>query len=65
MGQQVSYIRRKQESECYNGEELERKIIRQYCSCSDNDYECDLGYMRADTGKCVKDDTFKEPKKSS
>jgi hypothetical protein len=31
MGQQVTYIRRKQDSECFNGEELERKILRNYC----------------------------------
>ena len=31
LGQQVTYVRRKQDSECYNGEELERKIIRDYC----------------------------------
>lgn len=52
MGQQVSYIRRRQEAECFNGEELERKIYRQFCECSENDFECDVGYERKD-GKCV------------
>ncbi len=52
MGQQVSYVRRKQDSECFNGEELERKIVRSYCQCTEMDYECDIGYVRTDSGKC-------------
>ena len=53
MGQQVTYIRRKQDSECFNGEELERKIVRSFCPCSEMDYECDLGYVRNQQGLCV------------
>ena len=49
----MSYIRRKQDSECFNGEELERKILRSYCQCTEMDYECDVGYTRADSGKCT------------
>ena len=52
MGQQISYIRRRQDSECYNGEELERKIIRNYGPCTEIDYECDLGYKRTKQGIC-------------
>ena len=53
MGQQVSYVRRKQDSECFNGEELERKIVRNYCQCTEMDYECDAGFTRnPDTGRC-------------
>jgi Sortilin, neurotensin receptor 3, C-terminal len=53
LGSQTTYIRRKQESECFNGEELERQIFRNYCECSDMDYECDVGYSRMDDGRCV------------
>ena len=48
MGQQVSYVRRRQESECFNGEELERKILRSFCPCTEMDYECDVDYERTE-----------------
>lgn len=55
MGQQVQYVRRKQDSECYNGEELEKKILRNFCTCSDVDYECDVGYEKTEgSTRCVK-----------
>ena len=56
MGQQISYVRRKQDSECFNGEEMERKIIRSYCTCNEYDYECDVGYTRTEQGTCIKTD---------
>jgi Sortilin, neurotensin receptor 3,/Sortilin, neurotensin receptor 3, C-terminal len=54
MGQQVSYVRRKQDAECFNGEELEREIVRSYCPCTELDYECDLGYSKGELGTCTK-----------
>lgn len=48
------YVRRKQEAECFNGEELERKITRNYCECTEMDYECDVGYEADTNGKCKK-----------
>lgn len=44
MGRRVQYIRRKRDSECYNGEEYERNIFIENCRCTPEDYECDLGY---------------------
>lgn len=41
-------MRRKQDAECFNGEELEKKILRNFCKCSQADYECDLGYEKTD-----------------
>jgi len=56
LGQQVTYVRRKQDSLCFNGEDLERVTHREACSCSDMDFECDVGYHRAEgsAGTCQK-----------
>lgn len=57
LGQQVTYIRRKQDALCYNGEDLERVQRREPCMCSEMDYECDYGYTRpfGSTGACKLD----------
>jgi len=52
MGRQVTYVRRKQDAECYNGEEFERQILNVHCPCEEIDYECDTGYIRTSDGKC-------------
>ena len=44
LGQQVSYVRRKQDSECFNSEEFERQVTRTSCVCTQADYECDIDY---------------------
>lgn len=54
LGQQISYVRRKQDSECFNGEEHEKKIVRSYCPCTKMDYECDIGYEQVNEGVCQK-----------
>ena len=65
MGQQITYIRRKQNSECFNGEELERKILRSYCQCTEMDYECDYGYTKeGDSNQCVKEPWFTQKKEA-
>jgi len=46
LGQQVTYTRRKQDAQCFNGEDLERIEKREPCACTDFDYECDYGYVR-------------------
>jgi len=52
LGQQVTYIRRKQDAECFNGEDLERVTMRVPCVCTEADYECDMNYVRNKAGKC-------------
>jgi hypothetical protein len=52
LGQQVTYIRRKQDSECFNGEDFERQTMRVPCTCTEADYECDMNYVRNKGGKC-------------
>jgi len=47
-------VRRKQDSECFNGEEHEKKIVRSYCPCTKMDYECDIGYEQVNEGVCQK-----------
>jgi hypothetical protein len=55
MGAKTTYIRRKRDALCYNGEDLEREVKRQICSCTEMDYECDAGYMRSEeTNACIK-----------
>ena len=39
-------MRRKQDAKCFNGEDHEPIIQRLPCSCTDNDFECDIGYHR-------------------
>lgn len=52
MGRTVSYVRRKQDAECYNGEEFERSNFKEPCTCTEDDYECDLGYYREGNSPC-------------
>jgi hypothetical protein len=52
LGQQVTYIRRKQDSECFNGEDFERQTMRVPCTCTDADYECDMNYVSNKGSKC-------------
>jgi hypothetical protein len=54
LGQHVTYIRRKQEAECFNGEDFERQIMRIPCLCAKVDYECDMNYVKNKGGDCEK-----------
>ena len=46
LGKKTTYIRKKREVQCFNGEEFERKTYIQKCECTEEDYECDSGYTR-------------------
>lgn len=46
LGQQVTYVRRKGNAACYNGEDVERIVQRSACTCTEMDFECDVGYSR-------------------
>ena len=50
LGRKVSYMRRKRDSKCLNGEGFERKITVEICSCTEDDYQCDIGYHRNEPG---------------
>lgn len=46
LGRQVTYTRRKQTSECFNGEKFERPAVRKNCKCTEEDFECEMGFVR-------------------
>jgi Sortilin, neurotensin receptor 3,/Sortilin, neurotensin receptor 3, C-terminal len=60
MGHKVEYVRRKRLAECFNGEEFERTKFIENCECTEEDFECDLGYYR-DYGECKKMDNYDFP----
>lgn len=46
LGMHKTFIRRKQDSQCFNGEEHETVTRVEPCTCTEMDYECDVGYFR-------------------
>ena len=46
LGRKIIYVRRKQEVQCFNGLQFERKTIVENCPCTEEDFECDVGYTR-------------------
>jgi hypothetical protein len=46
MGHVLTFVRKKRENECYNGEKFERELFVEDCVCTAHDYECDLNYYR-------------------
>lgn len=53
MGHKQYYKRRKADADCYVGEKFHDPVSHEEpCPCSDEDYECDFGYVRNDKGVC-------------
>jgi hypothetical protein len=52
LGKKTTYIRRKRESACFNGEQFERVIKNEFCQCTEEDWECDIGFKRKGDGPC-------------
>jgi len=48
LGQHKTFVRRKQASKCFNGEEHEAVTRIEPCTCNEMDFECDMGYARTD-----------------
>jgi len=46
LGKQVTFTRRKQTSECFNGEKFERPIVKKNCACTEMNYNCEMGFAR-------------------
>lgn len=59
LGMHKTFVRRKQDAKCYNGEEHEAIKRTEPCTCNEMDYECDIGYSRADgsSGPCLETET--------
>ncbi|KAL8426675.1 hypothetical protein Efla_005932 [Eimeria flavescens] len=47
LGKHITYTRRKQTSECFNGRDFERPRTVKVCPCTIEDYECEYGFERA------------------
>eukprot|EP01120_Amphizonella_sp_Union-15-10_P011949 TRINITY_DN520_c0_g1_i1.p1 TRINITY_DN520_c0_g1~~TRINITY_DN520_c0_g1_i1.p1 ORF type:complete len:567 (-),score=86.59 TRINITY_DN520_c0_g1_i1:32-1732(-) len=54
LGQKVAYLRKKQDSLCYYGDEHETRTVLSNCSCAIDDFECSYCFNFVD-GKCVFD----------
>lgn len=61
MGRHVTYIRRKREAECFNGESYEAVTEIENCECSPSDYECDVGFYKDRAGSCQRVESFELP----
>ncbi len=48
LGRKMAYARRRPDSECYNGARFEHPVSVENCLCTEEDYECDFGFQRAD-----------------
>eukprot|EP00438_Fugacium_kawagutii_P026610 Skav213736 [mRNA] locus=scaffold2563:358062:361340:+ [translate_table: standard] len=54
LGMQVAYVRRKQLKKCFNRRKTKLPVISQPCRCTQEDYECELDFVRAlDQQSCV------------
>jgi len=54
MGHKTTYVRRKREAQCFNNEEFDRWYNFELCDCTEEDWECDVGYSRtAGAGPCL------------
>eukprot|EP00331_Platyophrya_macrostoma_P012271 CAMPEP_0176421916 /NCGR_PEP_ID=MMETSP0127-20121128/9447_1 /TAXON_ID=938130 /ORGANISM="Platyophrya macrostoma, Strain WH" /LENGTH=888 /DNA_ID=CAMNT_0017802715 /DNA_START=25 /DNA_END=2691 /DNA_ORIENTATION=+ len=54
MGHKITYVRRKRQAECFNPQEFDKIYDYKNCQCTEEDWECDLGYERTkDDGPCV------------
>ena len=58
LGRSISYVRRKKNADCYNGQDFQRPTKIDNCLCTEEDYECDYGYTKTKENKCVQDTTI-------
>lgn len=54
MGHTQFYERRKPDADCFVGDKFHDPVSRQEpCACTDDDYECDFGFVRNEKHECV------------
>ena len=51
LGHKITIVRKKRESRCINDETFQRKIVVQNCECTEDDYQCDMGFERVEPGQ--------------
>ena len=51
LGIKTLFLKRKSGADCVNGLEFERPMSTEICECSDEDWECDVGFFRS-SGVC-------------
>jgi len=51
-------VRRKRNSACFNTQNFERPVSYEHCTCTEEDWECDIGYERIEDGPCSRSATF-------
>jgi len=56
LGSRVSYLRRKKDSFCKNGDQIDVTASHQFCECTSADYMCDFGYVRNKEMECVEEE---------
>ncbi|PWN42574.1 Oligoxyloglucan reducing end-specific cellobiohydrolase [Ceraceosorus guamensis] len=56
MGRKQWYLRRKADADCIIGDKFhDPEPHMKSCACTDEDFECDFGFVRAPNGQCVSD----------
>jgi hypothetical protein len=64
LGAKTIYIRRKQNVQCFNGD-FEKRIFVEKCKCTQEDYECDVGFHRVSpTDPCTEINVKSEEERS-
>jgi hypothetical protein len=59
LGRQLTYTRRKQTSECFNGEKFERPVTKKNCACTQENFNCEMGFARkVDSLECKLTDDY-------
>ena len=50
----MNYLRRKRDARCFNPQNTEKITVMEKCECTEEDWECDLGYFRkVEGGDCT------------
>ncbi|KAI8814666.1 hypothetical protein BJ742DRAFT_184196 [Cladochytrium replicatum] len=52
LGKEISWSRRKQDSQCFVGEFKDLDQTVKVCPCTEQDYSCDVHFFRNDKGQC-------------
>jgi len=59
LGVKEKFPRVKQKVFCYSGEEYKPDIVTEHCQCTLNDLECEYGFIKDVTEKCIRDNSVK------